>query len=1123
MGLRTFALLMSLVATYLRCVLSAYPILSLSQIGVNSQNELAFSGQVGNIITSSAISGLSDIHVEVAVSYDNVPGNLKLFNKQGILMTKLSTSASGNKPLILKINLMLFSGQDGVSTAGTNRQYYTLQMSGSIFSISGSKMDTSFTNIGLAGDSQDSNYVFQFSAPYFWKTDITSYLDINDVDLLLGGSMLSLISPCTTQNTLVLGCMCSTLLLISQAEHTPTKTQSLAAAGISYLLDGSIDTVIYATLATGTLQAIDLSSAGTVAAVMRAAAVGVNNVGQLADLVMFGYMISSDQVAGNLLLIEKASLEVRSLPESVYVGIYGHPFRDLDRYYMSVYRSDTSNSIVVPYYFTVDRCTKKSGVLCDKCLPEYYLSLGQVDNQCVLENEIPSGYGIDRTAREIKSCTIENCKNCTPDYQMCIDCDSANGYFLINGNCTFGPGRIEKPLKIDRAEYYPDRKEIVFRFSEQITIQTSTNHEQLPLILQDLVSDVRHNCSILKCRLMDMQDTSFSIEISTSFVSVVKGIARLDSPSEYLVIRAKKDNFTFTNDIEIPDITLMDDPPASKVFKGSIEVVRYSSMAVSLATTLGNYQSSVLMDILICKCMAIQLLSGDYLALPEKILSNTMQVGILPIDVTNLFSSWSKSYTCIHRAEVFERHDISCDILGNEGDNIVVLLGIGVITAAITITLTFFIQNWKNKEETQKKTEGESSSFTPYSIGKKKDSLTAMPQKDELMVSLSLSPPRSSSISVKSLAKNNSKNDTSSKMIELQKLETITKPTKLQTRLKLAAKLKAMFGLRFFMIKMEGIQLQLVLFAVLNLSTPSSASCNIVGLTLSILLLIYFMLVAGASCYLGLWAWNKIKNQRAEIQIFKKISFNSSVSRMNSAAKKELDKKSLTEAVDFAKSKLHFLVFFYQKSKLPSKILFAFESTFSLTKNLIVSIAIAGFPNIPYLQVSTVLGIEIVYMIYYLNANIKPGRVDRWIMTLSSLLIVAYLGLKVMSLGNWSERFKQVVLGMSMGIILILLIFIGMLFGLYIGFKHLLALVRHCKKNKSNFTKIVPKTLKAISERNPNQEQQENPLNRVVLVKPLQPKKSMALRIDKKVLKIGAMINTRRDVAKKLKYPRDLK
>jgi hypothetical protein len=57
------------------------------------------------------------------------------------------------------------------------------------------------------------------------------------------------------------------------------------------------------------------------------------------------------------------------------------------------------------------------------------------NTKCISPPEFSNGFGVDLATNTITTCIDTNCVRCVDNYQICTECDQANGYILVNGSC----------------------------------------------------------------------------------------------------------------------------------------------------------------------------------------------------------------------------------------------------------------------------------------------------------------------------------------------------------------------------------------------------------------------------------------------------------------------------------------------------------------------------------------------------------------------------------------------------------------------------------------------------------------------------------------------------------------
>ena len=102
------------------------------------------------------------------------------------------------------------------------------------------------------------------------------------------------------------------------------------------------------------------------------------------------------------------------------------------------------------------------------------------------------------------------------------------------------------------------------------------------------------------------------------------------------------------------------------------------------------------------------------------------------------------------------------------------------------------------------------------------------------------------------------------------------------------------------------------------------------------------------------------------------------------------------------------------------------------------------------------LVVEALHLIYLLRSKVVTKKLDRYFETYIGSTYIVYIMLKMVSMLDMSERFRQLYIGMTMAAILVLLLVVEIVyafgvFGLLFG-----SVVKHCVglfKSKKNTSK----------------------------------------------------------------------
>ena len=138
-------------------------------------------------------------------------------------------------------------------------------------------------------------------------------------------------------------------------------------------------------------------------------------------------------------------------------------------------------------------CVPNPGI-CKKCdRQQDYILRGP---NCVLISSLVAKEGINQQINTVEPCADSNCVNCTNNYQICTECDQANGYILVNGNCELPKNsQSEEPeqgfglFKLMRTSY--DSRQltgtVVFDTLTTMQLNLSTDGTNSVITIQDEV------------------------------------------------------------------------------------------------------------------------------------------------------------------------------------------------------------------------------------------------------------------------------------------------------------------------------------------------------------------------------------------------------------------------------------------------------------------------------------------------------------------------------------------------------------------------------------------------------------------------------------------------------------
>ena len=115
------------------------------------------------------------------------------------------------------------------------------------------------------------------------------------------------------------------------------------------------------------------------------------------------------------------------------------PFEDKMYFFTLAQLNSPSGDNFQSYYLLVDPCMVRDAAnnICKQCMAgSYFIPHDTANNNCTWKSRLTPGQGIDSATMSIKPCADSNCVNCVDNYQTCTECDTANGYILVDNKCS---------------------------------------------------------------------------------------------------------------------------------------------------------------------------------------------------------------------------------------------------------------------------------------------------------------------------------------------------------------------------------------------------------------------------------------------------------------------------------------------------------------------------------------------------------------------------------------------------------------------------------------------------------------------------------------------------------------
>ena len=233
-----------------------------------------------------------------------------------------------------------------------------------------------------------------------------------------------------------------------------------------------------------------------------------------------------------------------------------------------------------------------------------------------------------------------------------------------------------------------------------------------------------------------------------------------------------------------------------------------------------------------------------------------------------------------------------------------------------------------------------------------------------------------------------------------------------KTFFKFVDNLHKIYGLHFFLIFMEGMMLEILLFSILNIATVNSKPGHLGTFFLALSFLVYYI-VFSVSCFVYV---RSFLHKRTELQIsIEHLDAQIETKNINSL-EKDLENQIIS---------LNYILRYYRKNRMSG---FYYLPVFELAKNVTICCSVVLLSNSPPVQSSLVLSAELIQLAFLVSGRVKKKLLDNAIDIFFSVLIVGYMLCRLITL--YVDRFEtsQYVYGGIMIFCCAMILFVDVLY-----------------------------------------------------------------------------------------------
>jgi len=658
---------------------------------------------------------------------------------------------------------------------------------------------------------------------------------------------------------------------------------------------------------------------------------------------------------------------------------------------------------------------------------------------CVLPENLPSGFGAEGTTGMSKPCASAGCLNCKADYQICTECDTANGY-ILEGNACKLPSKRTSRIYLESSLMDKTKNYIEVKFDSVIKQITNINEFRIEVL--DNYSNEKLLCTSETC-LIDSFPTGFNVRFN---------FPRIIFDSTISIYSAREDPLAFKSSIP-PTVS---SPDGFSRYYGYPIVLEHRAI---LSGTTGVEIFAKILFYAVVVMVGLQTLGGYRQVSLIHTLSTFMYLHLLAAKNTlvypfvaflylgsnrsllNLWGNnpWDKPIVEIYRSDLFavcvpdqsaQKLGLTCSLLQNFGHNILSLLVLFAITFMICITMYLSIK--KIREKLCSSTKANSALSSPDNEVRE----------DDMKLPIAKS----------------------------------TKEKKLKMWYYILSLVHRYYGIRLFLQTMRKIGVMLMCLALINMSTVPTLSQEYVALWIGFIFIIFhYILVAlslyfvnvkvmasiqskesGGSLFEGEQDQQKIKNNKilptsgqeqrkssqaeevgtesmspksAQVNISKFEAFINKIDNFDKPST-----KSLTKEINFESfgGFMKYLDIYYEDMVYTEVRWKLYAPICECCRDILICSVVVLSAAIPILQNVLVLLLEIAYIVFELKSNVKTSRFNKIRIRMLRGGCCLYIFFNLISMAEMDKASRQSSLGILCFIVLIFILLVDLLLSILI-------------------------------------------------------------------------------------------
>ena len=690
---------------------------------------------------------------------------------------------------------------------------------------------------------------------------------------------------------------------------------------------------------------------------------------------------------------------------------------------------------------------------CSTCSSPYYST---PNGTCISEQQIPPGFGIVPGTNTIASCTDRNCINCPLNIGNCITCDPSCS--ILSGMCvncgssesnTFGlpdcgsngcpdctldflscvianstdpvysilvinmitSGNNTNILTTNNPKYYSKYHwtTVPFQVNGGDSNIILNRISQFNASVYDSSNDVRYNCSDLLCNFVVYRARrggnsivlGFNITFEADNVTILGGVLTIEAPAslrslQYPLVAYKNMSHVMeaasvfdAYPIVISGINIMGSggQGLAGFAATAAKTMSYARAPINALVVATSSSMAFYFDYLLGLLFVVALFEGPSVAYPDEILQHSLGYQLFPFQVPNPWLDWAAQSDC-QTSNALNNNGLMCNILGNSGSSFVQLLAtvaLNLLLNALCLLVAKWIRGW---------------------LARRGVHLEA----DFLAVRYA-----AASASAEELGPGKAVAEVAAEKGGEAKQSLLMRHGK-----KIASVMKevgTVYGLQFSVMKLDGNQLPIVLYAMVNLRHANYDQTLKLGTVLAAVLIAYFALVTLFSVLLAREVWAKLTAALlAERQAKLDAPLAPNDAPADSAKPKD---RGLDAYVDVGSSRYWLLGFFFADCRTPKRFFPLLNPLVCFVRSLVVAGILVFLADRPLLQLALGASTEGLFLAWMWARDLRANRGEHWMDVFAEVAVVAYVALKTVTASAVSEYLRQYVLGLAMAALLV--------------------------------------------------------------------------------------------------------